>query len=155
MMNKLWVKYIIAYTLWMVFTIVGLLFLMVSRNSLVGLFNLYYVQDKFQRRMEIQFLDKIYLMVVAFAILILMIIVEEYFKHGAQRGDLLKRICKVFGIEILFMFAASMASAYLVGFSGLVWLLLAVELAVSIGLTYLGIKLPAARKKNTITPRTD
>ena len=146
-MIKNWIKYILAYGLWMVFTLVGILFLMVSRNSLIGLLEIYYVRGNFQRGMEVQFLDKAYLLVVAFAILIIMIVVEEYFKHGAQRGDLAKRIFKVFGFEILFMFFASLASGILVGFNSLIWLLLVGEFVASIAMIYFGIKLPAAKKK--------
>jgi len=150
-MKKLWVKYVIAYGMWIVFTLAGIWFVIFSRNSFIGLLNLYYVQEeglgKFQRGMEVQFLDKVYLLVVAFAVLILMIVVEEYFKRGAQRGDLAKRIFMVFGREMLFIFAASLASAFLLGFSPLIWLLLAGEFLASIIMIYLGIKLPAAKKK--------
>ena len=146
-MKKIWIKYFIAYGMWFVFTLVGLFFLIVSRNSLMELLKRYYVQDKFQRGMEVQFFDKAYLLVVAFAILILMIVVEEYFKHGVQKGELAKRIFKVFGPEILLMFAASLASAYLVGFSTLIWLALGVQLVAGILMIYLGIKLPGAKKQ--------
>lgn len=150
-MKKIWIKYIIAYGMWIVFTLVGILFIIMSRTSLLGLLNLYYVpketMGQFQRGMEAQFLDKAYLLVVALTVLILVIVVEEYFKHGVQRGDLAKRIFKVFGPEMLCIFAASLASAFLVGFSPLIWLALIAELVAGIIMVYLGIKLPGAKKQ--------
>ena len=149
-MRKLWVKYLIAYGMWIVFTLAGIYFVIISRTSLVGFLDLYFVPKEvlgtFQRGKEAQFIDKAYLLVASFIVLILMIVVEEYFKHGARRGDLAKRLCRVFGREMLFIFAASLASAFLVGFSPLIWLALFAELIASIVMIYFGAKLPGAKR---------
>ena len=126
--------------MWAVSIIMGLFFLLLSRDSLFGLLQVYFVQGGYQRGAEAKFMNQVYLLVMGFVVLIAMIIVEEYFKVGVQKGKLLKRVAKIMGIEILLIFAAHVASSVLMGFSFLVVLVLVLELGVGVGLTWFGVK---------------
>ena len=149
-MKKNWLSYFIAYAVWVIFIGLGFIILIVGRNSFTGLLTKYYAQGKFQPTMEVQFLDKVFLLVVAFALLIFMIVVEEYFRNGAQLSRLTGRILRVMGIELLFVFAAHLAYAFLTLFSVGTMVMLGVELTAALLMTWFGFKRQA---KHTI-PRT-
>lgn len=143
-MKKLWFQTVVAYGMWFVFILLGIWILIVGRNDLSEWLSRYYIQDSFQRSKEAQFFNQAYFFVAGLILFILTIVVEEYFKHGARKGQLGKRIAKVMGFELLALFAASLVSAYLVGFSPLVWVILGAELLVSGALIWLGVKKPKA-----------
>ncbi|MDO8970632.1 MAG: hypothetical protein Q7U74_08090 [Saprospiraceae bacterium] len=139
-MEKLWVKYLIAYGMWAVFILLGVLFLVVSRNSLSEYLNSYYIQDSFQRGKEAQLINQAYFLVFGIILFILTIVVEEYFKIGARKDQLTRRIAWVIGIEILVICAVSLANAVMLGFSTLVTLALVIELAMGVFLVWFGFK---------------
>ena len=141
-MKKIWFKTVLAYGMWFVFILLGIWALIVGRNDLSEWLSRYYIQDNFQRSKEAQFFNQIYFFIAGLVLFILTIVVEEYFKHGARKGEMAKRIAKVMGIELMVLFAVSMISAYLIGFSPLVWLTLAAELVVSVVLIWYGVKKP-------------
>jgi hypothetical protein len=143
-MKKLWFKTVLAYGMWFVFILLGIWILIVGRNDLSEWLSRYYIQDNFQRSKEAQFFNQAYFFVAGLILFILTIVVEEYFKHGARKDELAKRISKVMGIELLFLFVVSLISAYLVGFSPLVWVVLGAEFVVSVVLIWLGVKKPKA-----------
>lgn len=136
--------------MWAVFIGLGLLFVIVSRSSLADLLRLYYAQDNFQRGMQVQLIDRVYFLVSAFILLILMIVVEEYFKNGARKNKLAQRIARVFGFEIFFIFLANVTTAYLMGFSSLVILALILEFLISCGLLWFGYKISPGTIQNKI-----
>ena len=148
MKSKLWGKYLIAYGMWAVFILLGILFLVVSRNSLSDYLNGYYIQDNFQRGKEAQFINQVFFLVFGIVLFIFTIMVEEYFKNGARKDLLGHRIARVMGIEILLICAVSFANAAMNGFSTLVSLVLVLELAVGVFLVWLGFKI----RKETHNP---
>ncbi|HEY9075279.1 MAG TPA: hypothetical protein VIO61_01960 [Anaerolineaceae bacterium] len=115
-MKTKWVQTILAFGMWLVFFVLGVVFLIVSRTSLINLLYLYYAQGKFQRMKEVQFLNPAYFLVVGIALLIAMIVVEEYFRGGVKKNDLLVRFCRVVGPELGFVFLATLGAAFLAGF---------------------------------------
>jgi hypothetical protein len=139
-MKKLWLQTILVYGMWLVFILLGIWILIIGRNDLSEWLSRYYIQDSFQRSKEAQFFNQAYFFVAGLILFILTIVVEEYFKHGVRKGQLGKRIAKVMGIEILCLCAASWVSAYLIGFSPLVWATLAAELLVGVGLIWFGVR---------------
>lgn len=141
-MKKIWIHYLIAYLMWFIFFLLGVLFLLVSRQGVLGILG-NYSRGNLQRIMEAQLIDKAYLLVVGLALLILMIVVEDYFKKGAQKGLLAVRIPKVMGLEILFLFGAHLLLVILglLGtLSGLQLLLMAIEFLGGVCLLWFGVK---------------
>jgi hypothetical protein len=141
-MKKIWVNYAIAYGMWVVFILLGVVYLIVSRSSLMGLLSTYYIQGHFQRGKEADLINQAYFLVFSLILLILTIVVEEYFKNGARKNRLPQRIARVMGIEMIFIFGASLAAAVLSGFSALVILVLVLELLLGLSLIWLGYKIP-------------
>jgi uncharacterized protein YacL len=141
-MLKKWLKYSFAYIGWIVFIALGFLFLVLGRTSFSGLLNAYYVQGKYQRSVEVQFIDRVFFLIVAFALLISMIVVEEYFKNGVKRERLPGRIFRVMGIEILLVFIAHFALVFPAGFPPLTIFLLLAELIAGAAMAWFGFRLP-------------
>jgi hypothetical protein len=140
-MNKQnWAKYLIAYGMWAVFILLGILFLVVSRNSLGEYLNSYYIQGNFQHGKEAQFINQAYFLIISIVLLIVVIVVEEYFKNGARKDKLASRVARVIGIEILVICAVSTANAFMLGFSPLILLMLVGELALGAALVWFGFK---------------
>ncbi len=141
-MKNSWINYIIAYAMWMVFTLVGFVFLLISRQDILGiLYN--NSHENYLRTMQAQLIDKVYLLVVGLAIFVLSIFVEEYFKKGVKKGILLIRVSKVMGLETLFLFVAHLMLVVLglIGaVSGLQILLMAIEFLIGAGLFWIGIR---------------
>jgi hypothetical protein len=61
-------------------------------------------QRQIMHQMMIRFLDKTYLFILGLAWIILMVVVEEYFRTGVKKGVLIQRFALVFGIEMLLIF---------------------------------------------------
>lgn len=141
-MKKPWMSILLAYGMWVIFILLGVLFLVVSRNSLSTYLSMYYIQGNFQHGKEAAFINQAYFLVAALILIILMILVEEYFKNGARKGLLTRRIARVMGLQVLFIFGASTAGAVMLGFSPLIILVSAAELALGLFLVWFGFKAP-------------
>lgn len=136
------IQYLIAYTTWIIFIALGTLTIFLGRSGVTGLLTLYYVQEKFQRRMEVQFIDRVILLVPAFGLLIAFIVVEQYFRHGVQRGTIFRRILRVMGIEILGLFGAHLAYVALTSFPPEGILALVIEFIVGAGMVVVSSRMP-------------
>lgn len=139
-MKKPVASYIFAYLMWAVFIGLGVIFIIISRNSLGSYLSRYYTGGNFQRGMEAQMIDRVYFLVLAFALLILYIVVEEYFRNGVANHTLGRRLARVFGFQLLFFFLANAAAAYLAGFSILIVAALILEIAISALLLWYGYR---------------
>jgi len=149
-MKMQWIKFGFAYILWAVFIALGLLILVVSRTSLTTFLRLNYSLNNFQRGKQVELIDQAYFLIMGLILVVLMIVVEEYFKNGARKNVLTRRLARVFGIEIFFFFLASVASAYLVGFSTLVTAELVFLFLLSCVLLMFGYKNPPRTIQNKI-----
>ena len=93
------------------------------------------------RVMQANLVDRAYLMIVGFLWLVLMILVEEYFRRGVQNGRLLVRIGRVLGPEVLLLAAVQVGYILLGGIETLSWIsggLLALEFLIGLALTWFG-----------------
>ncbi len=143
------VRIAVAYLAWIVSLLLWLWFLLLGRNSLLAVLGIFYVREGFKRRFEAQFAERMFVFAVGIIWVILMVVVEEYFRRGIKKGDLLRRIGRVFAPIILLIFVADFALAFALGFSNqswLRWLLLFIELSLGIGMIWLGRKAPGLDK---------
>jgi len=151
---KKWSQYIVAYTMWIVSFLMWIYFILTSRYAILGLLQLYYVENDFQRKMELQLVDRVYVISTGIIWLILMIVVENTFRHGIVRGDLARRVGRVLAPEAILILLADAALAFLIGFDILPWsrwLLLVIELAASVSLLWLAINAPGPVRKYKVT----
>ncbi len=145
-MKKSWLNTLAAYGAWAVFILLGIFFLITSRNSLGSYLDVYY-ENSFQRIKEANFINQVFFLIGGLILIVVMIVVEEYFKNGAHKGLLLKRSARVFGVEILFIGAASAVPPLIAGFSPLISLVLALELTIGLLFVWYGYKTP--QQKNS------
>jgi hypothetical protein len=154
---KTWGGYAVAYLAWIIFLALGVWFAMIARQDFQGLLTTYYVEDSIVRGWQVNFLDKVFLLVIGFAWLVLMIVTEGYFKRGLERKlpdwpqDLAKRIARVLGPEILLIFLADLTLFNLQGFADQPWsrwLVFALEIIFGGVFTWYAISHPAGSIKD-------
>ncbi len=149
---KRYAHYAVAYLAWIGSFLLWFWFVVIGRDALGGVLSAYYIQNKLSRRYIAQFSDRVFLIVSAVIWVILVVVVEEYLRRGIKKGDLFRRLGRVFTPILLCIFVADVTNAYLLGFQYLPairWLLLALELGSIIGFSWLAIKGPAPVKKQT------
>lgn len=135
--------YFFAYLMWVVSLILWAAFIFLSRDAIVGLLSAYYYQENFQRMKAIQFFNQAYPFILGLAWVVLMLIVEQYFRNGAKKGDLAQRIARVIGPEIILIFFANLIQVFLMGFNVVpltLWLILLVEVILGGWLVWLARK---------------
>ena len=67
MRKHIWLNYLLAYFVWAVALVLGIWFLLLSRNAFLGVFSVLYVQDSVTRAWQLRFLDKFYVVGVGLA----------------------------------------------------------------------------------------
>lgn len=146
---KLYAHYAAAYISWISSFLLWFWFIIIGRDALGGVLSVYYIQNKLSRRYISQFYDRVFLIVSAVIWVTLVVVVEEYLRRGIKKGDLFRRLGRVFAPIILCIFIADVTNAFLLGFQYLPWirwLLLFVESVGIIGFSWLAIKGPAPVK---------
>ncbi len=139
---KKWAGYFMAYVLWAAFIALGFLWLVLARTGLYGLLQAYYVKGNYQRGNELQFVDRIFFLAAGLILLISYIVVEQYFRHGAQRGRMIGRALRVIGVELVVFFSAHFSYAYLTGFNSTAILGLAIEILAGGLMAFFGFRTP-------------
>jgi hypothetical protein len=128
-------NYVLAYIIWIFTLLLGILFIIISREDFLGASSAFYVRGSVTLANRAAFYEKVFLVVLGLLWMGLMIVGEEYFRRGAQQGDLLRRIGKIVGPELLLLFAADLFLLWLQGSGGsnwLRWLILGFELIVGV-----------------------
>jgi preprotein translocase subunit SecG len=88
-----------------------------------------------------EFLNRMYTFLAGIAWLIIMIVTENYFRHGAEKSDLARRTTRFIGVELALIFIADLILAIMIGLDILSlnrWILLIVEMVGAVGLIWLG-----------------
>jgi len=135
-----WSKYVIAYLAWILAFLLFLWFFIISRETVSNLLHLSLGQTLQQIKMQ-EFLNRMYTFLAGIAWLIIMIVTENYFRHGAEKGDLARRTTRFIGVELALIFIADLILAIMVGLDILSlnrWILLIVEMVGAVGLIWLG-----------------
>ena len=145
--TKTWSLYFVAYFMWIVSFLLWLWFMFLGRTLMTGGLAPLIMPGAVQQAKMVQLADRVYLLTVGLIWLVLMIVVESYFRHGVEKGELWRRIGRVFGPQVLLVFLVDLG---LVLFYGAAiqpvsrWLLLGLELVLSAGFFVLGALAPRA-----------
>jgi len=140
-----WSGYLLAYTMWIVSFLLWLGFMLLGRDALLGMLGIYFIGESFQRRLQAQFADRVFVFGTGLIWVILMIVVENYFRTGVKKGDLSRRLGRVLGPQVLLIFLADAVKAIWVDpipLPWIRWVLLAIELTVGVGAIYLSSRKP-------------
>jgi len=145
-------QYAIAYTAWVFSWVIFVWFILLSRQVILAALRNYWVQGSFQREMSINFIDRAYIVVIGLLWIILMVIVESYFRNGIKKNKLYQRIGKILGPEITAIFLVDLLMALMVGFLGQPWtrwIILLVECLAGFALIWVGWFMKNHQKINT------
>ena len=128
-------KYAIAYFLWIADLALAFWLIYLSRTVFLDIFALFYKEGAWAYSRRVDLADKVLWIILGLGWLVFMIVVEEYFRAGALRDDLLKRFARVTGPVLLGIFGIDLILAWFQGIGGgdwLRWLILAAELGFGI-----------------------
>lgn len=120
-MVKKGLGYFIAYLMWVVVMVLGLWLFLISRNGFHGILAVY-ARGSVTRGWQTSFYDKMYSITIGLLWLALMIVTERYFRRGVQQGDLIRRVAKVVGPELLLVFVADLGLLVMQGVGSASWL---------------------------------
>jgi hypothetical protein len=129
-MNRL-IRYLGAYSIWIADLVLALWLAFLSREAFLDILALFYKEDNFAYLNAANFADKAFTVLLGLGWLAFMIVVEAYFRAGALEGDLIKRLARVTGQVLLWIFAVDLLSFWLRSVpsrDGLRWFLLTAEL---------------------------
>jgi formate hydrogenlyase subunit 3/multisubunit Na+/H+ antiporter MnhD subunit len=91
------IKYIIAYSMWIIDLGLALWLFFISRTALRNLLLLFYKPGNLTYGYRVDFIDKIFSLVVGLGWLLFSIFSEGYFRTGVNKEDLPKRVARVTG----------------------------------------------------------
>ncbi len=131
------IKYLSAYFLWVLDLALTFWLILISRTVFLGIFSLFYKPGAWAYSHRVDLVDKAFLLILGLGWLVFMIVVESYFRVGAQHDDLPKRFARVTGPILLIMFGVDLILFWLQGVGGgdwLRWFILAAELGIGIAL---------------------
>ncbi len=126
----------IGYVLWIADLALALWFAYLCRQDVLVFFAQLYFKGKWSQEKQVV-VDRTFTILLGLGWLVFMIIVEEYFRVGAQKGILWPRFTRVTGYLALAVFGANLILFWLQGVGRnewLPWIILAAELAVGIAL---------------------
>lgn len=133
MEKKRWYHYIPSYVLWILLALLGAWLAFIAQQALMGLLAQYYVGNQITRAWRVRFYDKVYALAAGLTWLVITVVTEEYFRTGVARNELLRRFARVAWPEMALLFVADLALFWLQGGYGwLRWLILAVEVLLSV-----------------------
>jgi hypothetical protein len=110
--------YIFTYAMWIVSFLLWLWVMYLGRNLLTDVLNPMVMPGAVQQAKMVQLADRVYLMTMGLIWLVLMIVVENYFRRGVERGEIWRRIGRVLGPQILLVFAVDLAMVFFYGPDG-------------------------------------
>jgi hypothetical protein len=146
-MIKQWFSYVLAYLLWTLNLIIGIWFIMISRNFLLGFLGISYVGENIVRGWQIGFLDKVYLIALGLAWLIFIIVMEDDLRKSVKKGTLMRRFTRFAGPEFLLVFLADLGLLILQGPNAAIWLRW-LMLLIELGLAAVCIQYTRSQRKD-------
>jgi hypothetical protein len=121
-MIKQWLSYILVYLLWTLNLVIGVWFILISREFMLIFLGVNYVGTNIARGAQVGFLDKVYLIALGLAWLIFMIVMEEDFKKSVKKRNLIRRFTRIAGPEFLLVFLADLGLLIMQGLNAAIWL---------------------------------
>ena len=134
-------RYSIAYLSWIFDLGLGIWLLLLGRTALLDFFALSYREGALSYAYRVDFIDKMYVVLLGLAWLTFMIILEQSFRTSALTEKLPRRFASVTGVLLLSIFLVDLILFWIRGMEGgswLRWLVLAAELGSGIALLTAG-----------------
>lgn len=141
--------YFIAYVLWVVTLGLGIWLILLSREALEAFLGGYYIkgENQFMLIRQARFLDIAIPFVLWLLWFAFLIIIEEYYRKGAEKRLIWWRFARVTGWLLVLIFIVDLIQVLLVGAmvaGWLRWLLVTLELLVGVALLIFSRSKPTA-----------
>jgi hypothetical protein len=146
---RLVLGYIAAYIFWIVSMLLTVLFLIMGRTTFPFILGSMMAESTFDARQWALAFDRIFTIVVGMGLVANMVVVESYFRNGVKTGDLMRRIARVFGIQLLLLFVADASQQFMllrIAFFSNRLILLFLELAAGLFFTIYSFKMRPKKK---------
>jgi hypothetical protein len=145
MQKRRWMGYPLVYAMWLAILLLGVWFLLTSRDALLGLVDMLDVNETTSHAWRLISMERFYLVGAGMVWLVVMVFSEAYLRRGVARGRLVSRFARIFGVVVLLTFVADVTLFALQGFQGgwLRWLIPAAELALGVVCVREGRKAPS------------
>ena len=118
---KRWSGYLIAYVMWVVAILLGVLFLVLGRLSFPVMLGSALGKTTYEATNWAGLFDRGFSFVVGVGLIVLLVVAEDYFRVGVQKNELAYRLGKFFGPLVLLVFCADFAQIVMYHFQGLAW----------------------------------
>ena len=138
MLKKRWFLYLAAYFFWVVSLILALWLLLVAKNTLPALIA-GIIDPRHAEQMNIV-IDRAFVLLGGTGWLVLMTVLEQHYRKGAEQGLLWMRVSRVLGVLLALLFLVDGLQAVREGIlviAWTTWAVLLVELGAGAGLLYL------------------
>src|SRR5690349_7932981 len=128
-------RYVMAYLSWIVDLGLGMWLFFLGRTALLDFFALSYREGALSYAYRVDFIDKMYVVLLGLVWLVFMIVLEQSFRTSALSDKLPRLIARVTGVLLLSIFVVDLILLGIQGVesgSWLRWLVLAAELGIGI-----------------------
>lgn len=147
---------ILFYVFWLVSLALGAWFVIIAREAFETFLGRYFIKspDQFTVIRQARFWDLVVSVVLWILWFAMMIIVEEYYRRGAEKNVMWRRFARVTAILLILIFIASLSQNLMLGFAvvGLLpWLLSVLELFAGIALIIVSRFKPAPKETSPDT----
>jgi hypothetical protein len=146
-------QYAVYFIAWVISWLLFAYFIIIGRTVLLSILRNYWIQGHFNREYAMNFIDRMFVLILGLAWVIFMLVIESYFRNGVKKKNLYQRIGKVLGPEILAIFMIDLLMVSFTGFAVQPWsrlLLMLLELLAGLGLVWVGWFM---KRKNPIEAR--
>ncbi len=143
-------RYALAYAAWVIFFLLFLYFVVLSRETLLAYLRNFWIQDIPERKYTISLIDRTYIVVAGLIWVILIIVSETFFRNGVANGTVYHRTSLGVGMIITLIFLTQLARTLMVGIANQPAVLLVplvLEFVLGAGLLYLSAKTPKKPQK--------
>ena len=97
-------KQIKIFFAWLVVSALGAWIFVVTREAMLSLLTTFYVRDSAPRAWRVRFLDRAYFIIAGLAYLVFIFAIDGYLRDGLPKRDVLRRLARVLGIQLLALF---------------------------------------------------
>jgi hypothetical protein len=106
MMSKIeaWGKQIKIFIAWLLVSALGAWLFVVTREAMLSVLSTFYVGDSARRAWRVRFVDRVYFIIAGLIYLIFIFAIDGYLRDGLPKHDVLRRLARVLGIQLLALF---------------------------------------------------
>ena len=122
-------KYVLTYCLWLINFGLAAWLAFITRTVLFAVPTLFFHPGNFQFPQRAEVMDTVFTILLGIGLLTILVITQEYYLKGAEKGDLIERFARVTGPIFLGIFLVDSILFYMQGLDSSNWYRLLIILA--------------------------